>query len=177
MARLRLPRPPRLPTIPVPRDPPGWGRTELVASPRPLPFVAQMRERQPAGEIPAALRMRYPSMTKPEWAVWWGLLVNGLKPEIDFTYVATLMGSGASYYSTTDFLLPDHLIAIEVQGEFWHYGQGSNKQMHDRMRYVALAQQGYLLIFIDEDDALSRPQWVVREALAGRDHSKLTRRF
>ena len=38
-----------------------------------------------------------------------------------------------------------------------------------------LALEGITLIFIDEEDLLSRATWIVREALQFRDHSKIAR--
>lgn len=166
-----------LPQRHVPKEPPGWNRTELAIRQRAEAFTAQYREREPAGEPPEWWKVRYPGGTKPEWAVYWALLVLGKKPELDFIYQAIMLGLELSYYSTTDFLLPHDGIAIEVQGEYWHYGVGSEAQYHDILRFEALAKEGMQLIFIDEEDALERPIWIVREALAGRDHSKLKMRI
>jgi len=112
-------------------------------------------------------------MTLPEWAVWWGLLKNGRLPDVDFDYTSVLVGVGISYYSTIDFLLAKDKLGIEVQGEYWHYGLGSNKEYHDLQRYLYFQAQGIQVVFIDEEDALRDPVYYVAEALAYRDHSKI----
>ena len=63
-----------------------------------------------------------------------------------------------------------------MQGEFWHYSQGSDKQIADQLRAALLEQGGLEVIFIDEADALRDPQFYVKEALAHRDHSALSKR-
>lgn len=176
--RLRLPQVP-LPRLgQPPRNPPGWGRATVSLNPRKHPaFNAFRDDREPAGDPPPWWLARYPAGTKPEWAVWWGLTANDLEPDLDFTFQGNLPGAGVNYLTTTDYLVPFAAIAIEVQGSFWHYGQGSDKQFHDQMRAAALAKAGYQAIFIDEEDALSRPKHITAEALAGRDHSRLSRKF
>ena len=169
---LKLPSLPKLPG--AMREPPGWNRTELVLRKRPLPYVGTLKERLPAGdEVPGSMKARFPSMTLPEWAVWWGLLKNNRQPDTDFDYTSVLVGVGISYYSTIDFLLVKDLVGIEVQGEYWHYGLGSDKEYHDIQRYLYFQAQGIQVVFIDEEDALRDPVYYVAEALAYRDHSKM----
>jgi hypothetical protein len=158
-----------LPQVRVPsgsRNPSGWGPLSQGTRTRGLPGANTLRIQEPAGEPPAD----WPG-TRPEWAVQWGLQKNGLVDGLDFTYQARLPGVGSSYYSTIDFLVNDYFIGIEVQGKFWHYGQGSDKIMTDIFRVSAYAGQGIKVIFIDEPDALADPAFYVREALAGIDHS------
>jgi hypothetical protein len=52
----------------------------------------------------------------------------------------------------------------------------AEREFRDIERFQQLASYGIHLIFIDEEDALERPEYIVREALALRDHSKLARR-
>jgi hypothetical protein len=128
-----------------------------------------MKQPDPAGEPPKDWMG-----TKPEWSVFWGLQKNGLVEGIDFTYLARLPGVGAGYYSQVDFLMPYYFIGIEVQGKYWHYGQGTQKIMSDQMRVALFAGQGIEIIFIDEEDANSDPIYYVKEALRGIDHSHVT---
>jgi hypothetical protein len=128
-----------------------------------------MQRQEPAGDPPAD----WPG-TRPEWAVQWGLTRNGLVDGLDYTYQARLPGVGSSYYSTVDFLIETYSIAIEVQGKYWHMGQGSDKIFNDMFRVSAYARQGIKVIFIDEPDALEDPAYFVKEALEGNDHSHVS---
>lgn len=148
------------------RNPKGWGTISQGIRARGFPGAAAFRQQEPAGDPPPDWMG-----TRPEWAVQWGLERNGLVDGLDFTYLARLPGVGASYYSTVDFMVHDYNIGIEIQGKFWHYGQGSDKIMKDLFRINAFAGQGIKIIFIDEPDALSDPIYYVREALEGNDHS------
>jgi len=173
---LTLPEP-TLPALPsVPRNPPGWGRTEVAVRRRSLPFLNSFREQEPAGDPPGWWKAQYPGATRPEWAVWWGLERNGKQPNLDFVYRQVLMGLGVGYYSTVDFMLPRDNIALEVQGDYWHYFD-AERQYRDIERFNRLTNEGINLIFIDEEDALKRPIWIVQEALALRDHSRLKARM
>ena len=162
----------KLPQVKMPRvargsrNPPGWGSTEVSIRGRGFPGAAQFRPIEPAGDPPPEW-----TGTRPEWAIWWGLTKTGLQPGLDFTYLARLPGVGSGYYSTIDFLVPSYGIGIEVQGKYWHYGQGSDKIFKDMFRVNAFAGQGIKVIFIDEPDALTDPIYFVREALQGNDHS------
>jgi very-short-patch-repair endonuclease len=162
----------RLATV---RNPPGIRVYEVRTYTRPVGGTAVYKPVQPAGDIPPSIRERFPNMTKPEWAVWWGLVKNGKIPDEDFVYQNVLMGIGVSYYSTVDFLLQKEHLALEVQGVYWHYME-AEREFRDIERFQQLASYGIYLIFIDEEDALERPEYIVREALALRDHSKLSRR-
>jgi very-short-patch-repair endonuclease len=175
-SRGRVPKVP-LPPLPTLRNPPGINVRDIsVRTKTDFPGVGDYRELDPVGDVPPDIKGRFPNITKPEWGVWLGLLKNGLKPDLDFVYQNTLMGTGVSYYSTVDFMLPEWFIAIEVQGEFWHYFE-SERLFRDRERFQQLTNHGINLIFIDEEDALTRPKWIVQEALAMRDHSKLAKRI
>lgn len=169
---IRLPR-----TVSVPRNPKGWGTTRISLRARGIPATRGIyRPQEPAGDPPPAWQARYPVGTRPEWAVYWALQYRlGLEEGQDFYYQAKLPGVGSTYYSTVDFLVPDYSIGIEVQGKFWHYGQGTEKVFKDLFRVQAFAGQGFKVIFIDEPDALSNPVYYVEEALRGVDHSHVTR--
>lgn len=151
------------------KNPPGWGSINVSLRTAGFKGAGKLRREEPAGDPPPD----WPG-TRPEWAVQYGLIRNGLQDGLDFTYQARLPGVGAGYYSTVDFLIPDYTIGIEVQGKYWHYGQGSNKIYTDMFRVSAFAGQGIKIIFIDEPDALSDPVYYVKEALRGNDHSHIT---
>lgn len=165
-------RKPRLPGLP--REPRGWGRTEISVIPRGMKGLEQFEVQEPAGDPPPWWQRTYGG-TKPEWAVFWALLRLGYRPEDDFFVHATLPGVGRGFYSQVDFLLPDLRIAIEVSGIYWHYSLGTERQERDLFRQLYFAERGIQVVFIDEDDALRDPLYYVKEALEGRDHSKLRR--
>lgn len=166
---------PRLPGIP--EEPRGWGRTEVHVRPRGFEGAERFAPRTPAGEPPAWWKARYPTGTEPEWAIYWGLIQNGLKPDVDFFYQVVVPGVGSIYYSNLDFFVPDRRIGIEVQGIFWHYVLGSERQQRDITRAALFAREGIQVIYIDSDDAIANPVFYAREAIQGRDHSKLKRGF
>ena len=111
----------------------------------------------------------------PEYLVLAELVRLGKQPGVDFTYQSPLMGGRVEKGGVIlDFLLydpPD--LAINVQGEYWHYGLGPGVKARDLMARSQMAGQGITLIFIDEADILRDVRYYVREALQYRDHSKM----
>jgi hypothetical protein len=163
----------RIPRLPqIPRNPRGWGTTQVRIRARGIPGSNKFDQPEPAGDPPAWFKG-----TRPEWAIYWGLMQNGLQPEEDFVYLAKMPGYAESYYSTLDFLISDFHIGIEVQGEFWHYGQGSDKIAQDTLKRAFYAGLGLTIIGIDAQDALRAPKFYAAEALKGEDHSKMRMRM
>ena len=76
-----------------------------------------------------------------------------------------------------DFLFtnpPD--LGINVQGIYYHYQKypgGVEVKARDVLARASMAGQNITLIFIDDDDLMSDPQYYCREALNYRDHSRL----
>lgn len=162
MAGLKLPR------LSTPRAPKGYSIKDITLSTKPLTKLNTTKTAQePAGDPPGD----WPG-TRPEWAVYWGLQANGLQPNLDFYYQSRTPGVEVSYYSTLDFTIPAYQLGIEVQGTFWHYGQGTAKIQSDVLRRAAYAGIGITVIFIDEPDALRDPKYYTEEALHYRDHSQ-----
>lgn len=157
---------PRLSSLP--RNPKGWNTSEMTIRSEGWSGALDLRQREPAGDPPASWMG-----TRPEWAVNWALKRTGLEEGSDFIFEAMLPGVGTSYYSTVDFLIYGADIGIEVQGTFWHYGLGTDKEFHDFMRVSLFAEQGVKIIFIDEEDCLADPEYYVKQALQGIDHSDL----
>lgn len=119
----------------------------------------------------------YPDMppewrgTEPEWAIYWAFNAIGMKEGQAFEYL---------YYTPAtpngvDFYVYDQNLIIEIFGLYWHYQLGGFKLQSDFERQVRLEGMGFSYVVIDEDDAVRAPIWVLREALAGRDHSRLAR--
>ena len=112
----------------------------------------------------------------PEYLVYQSLIEKqGKQPGIDFTYQSALMGGRLDKGGVVlDFVFidpPD--LAINVQGEYYHYGKGSTVLQNDVIVRQQMAGDGINLIFIDEDDILNNVDYFVREALNYKDHSKL----
>ena len=164
-----LPRRPRLPKV---ERPPiftvAWaGLAQATAPAENITFVPP----QPAtGPFAVGLA------TKPEWYVNWGLQRNGKKNGLDYNYRGEVKFLPSLATATQlDFTMIDgSQIAIEVQGVHWHYELGFDKIAQDRIRRTELVSAGWQVIQIDEDDALRDPEYYVREALSGRDHSYST---
>jgi hypothetical protein len=155
---------------PVPKAPPGWNLTEVAAFSRTFPGAFRYEPQEPAGDPP----VDWPG-TRPEWAIYWAAKRLGFEENVTFFYLMRTWSVGKDYFSQLDFFFPEYRIGIEIQGTFWHYGQGTEKIAHDEMRRALYAQLDITVIFIDEDDALADPIYYLKEALAGRDHSRLGR--
>jgi hypothetical protein len=111
--------------------------------------------------------------TLPEWYVFWALTVRLKKEQgVDFSYRSeTGYNQGLSGSTQLDFEMHDGSgIAMEIQGDFFHYQQGTAKIVIDQVRAGYLSSQ-WTVINLDEDDVLRDPEYYVREALEGRDHS------
>ena len=112
----------------------------------------------------------------PEYIVFNTLLRIGLKPNVDFEFQARFAGGKIDRGGIViDFLFfnPPNL-AINVQGIYYHYEQGSVNIANDLLARQILAGQGISLIFLDEDDVMADPTFYVREALNGKDYSKFS---
>ena len=113
--------------------------------------------------------------SKPEWITFAVLQQLGKVLDTDFTYQSPLMGGRLDKGgAVVDFLFrnpPD--LAINVQGNYYHYGMGVETKTRDILARVQLATQGIILIFIDEDHLEDNPTYYIREALRYRDHSRL----
>ena len=160
-------RRPKLASVPNVKAPPHWALTGASARAYPIRELRRSEKREPAGNPPP-----WWQGTRPEWAVYWALTILGLKPGIDFEYRAHLPGGEFTKRGEVDFLVYSHLVAIEVQGIHWHYALGEEQLQRDALKRILVESRGFVLVAIDEDLALSSPLWVVREALAGRDHSR-----
>jgi hypothetical protein len=111
----------------------------------------------------------------PEWTTYVVLQELGKIPNEDFTYQSPLMGGRLDKGgSVVDFLFKDPPdLGINVQGNYYHYGMGTETTTRDILARVQLASLGIILIFIDENSLEDNPFYYVREALRYRDHSRL----
>ena len=119
--------------------------------------------------------------TLPEWAITWAL--NKLGHKDDYIFQANLLGGrdpskqGADSGSVADFYLPYLQLVIRVQGIYFHYEKGNTVIGLDQIRRLALEAKRFVVIDIDEDDALKNPIFYVKEALEFREHSKFREGF
>lgn len=115
--------------------------------------------------------------TQPELICYNWLQRIGLVPDVDFLFQTSVFGGRLDRGGlVVDFWFnnpPD--LAVAVQGEYFHYTLRGGTRFQDLMAREELALQGTTLVFIDEEDLLSRPEYIVREALEYRDHSKIAR--
>ena len=74
-----------------------------------------------------------------------------------------------------DFYLPGFNLSIQIQGEYWHYGS-SGQMAQAQLQRIELEGRGITMIYIDESDILRNPIWYVKQALAGRDFSRMAGR-
>jgi hypothetical protein len=128
-------------------------------------------QRRQIPEIPADFEG-----SMPEYIVFNSLLRLGLKPNVDFEFQARFAGGKIERGGLViDFLFknPPNL-AINVQGIYYHYEQGSANIANDLLAREILAGEGISLIFLDEDDIMSNPTFYVREALNFKDYSKFS---
>ena len=112
----------------------------------------------------------------PEFLVFNSLTTTfNLQQGVEFTYQSPLLGGRLEKGGVVlDFVFnepPD--LAINVQGEYYHYGMGSTISQNDVFIRAQMAGQGISLIFIDENDIYEDVDYYVRQALNYRDHSKL----
>ena len=112
----------------------------------------------------------------PEYVVFNQLLRFGLRPNQDFQFQARFAGGKIEKGGLViDFLFNNPPgLAINVQGVYYHYEQGSVNIANDLLAREILAGEGISLIFLDEDDIMNNPTFYVREALNFKDYSKFS---
>ena len=112
----------------------------------------------------------------PEYVVFNQLLRFGLRPNQDFQFQARFAGGKIEKGGLViDFLFNNPPgLAINVQGVYYHYEQGSVNIPNDLLAREILAGEGISLIFLDEDDIMNNPTFYVREALNFKDYSKFS---
>lgn len=76
--------------------------------------------------------------------------------------------------AVADFIIPSLNLVINIQGEYWHYGNPST-EVRDQLQAQAYVSAGYTYIRIDAEAALSNASFYVSEALRGVDHSRKAR--
>lgn len=155
MRGITLPKIPRKPSI---------GKGPKILQP------ALNKDESGPGEMPAWL-----NATKPEWYCFWALTKLGKVPGLDFDFQHNALGGRILLGGmVADFMLynPPNIV-INIHGFHWHYEFGRERIMKDRVQRANLSWQGLQVIAIDEDMILRNPMYYVKEALAGREHSRM----
>lgn len=170
--KVKLPRRPSLPK--AIKGGPIFGRGPLAL------YKALSKPEHVSGVPPKPEHGPLSLATLPEWSIYWALTERLKKvPNVDFTYREEIeFISSLALGAQLDFMMQDgSQIAIEVQGVYWHYEQGSQKIAEDEYRRALIANAGWKIVNIDEDDAVRDPLFYTREALEGREHAYRTGRF
>ena len=112
----------------------------------------------------------------PEFMVYRSLINTFNKiPGLDFSYQNERMGGRLDKGGLIlDFIFsnpPD--LAINIQGEYYHYGMGATFIQNDIIVRQQMAADGINLIFIDESDILEDVDYYLREAFNYKDHSQI----
>ena len=111
----------------------------------------------------------------PEYLVNEALIELGKEPDLDFFYQSPFAGGRMQKGGLViDFIFvnpPD--LAINVQGEYYHYEMGADIRARDLIARSMLAGDGITLIFIDESDVHKDAIGYTRDALRYRDRSRL----
>jgi len=113
--------------------------------------------------------------TAPELAVFTELIRLGKKPDVDFTFQASILGGQQQRGGLKlDFLFTNPPgLAISVTGVYFHFTLGGiDQRARDLVSREQLLGQGITLIFIEDDDIEKDVGFYVREALQFRDHSR-----
>ena len=145
-------------------------RFRLPRTPKRFPFPA------PTGDF----LKRHSAYSLPEWGCLLG--THATEPQRRARISTSRRHSLAAGDSMAAWLLTSRFTRtasqFSVLGEFWHHRRGSIVRQNDiqnRDRYEQY-RRGWRMIFIDEEHALKKPIYYVREALNGIEHSKFTRR-
>jgi len=107
----------------------------------------------------------------PEWFVYKTLLMLGYKDR--FSYQHPVGGGRLARGGTViDFFIPELNLAIMVQSVRYHYANFEQKA-NDTIIRAMLVSKGYRVIFIDEEDVMGNPGYIVEQALGGVDLSRV----
>lgn len=114
--------------------------------------------------------------SKPEWAIYWALTQLKLQEGVDFSYqVAWSGGRQERGGMVIDFYIWSLNLGISIQSVYYHYANTTDRGI-DEMNRAQAEAGGLTMVYIDEEDALRNPIYYAKEALAGRDYSRMTGR-
>jgi G:T-mismatch repair DNA endonuclease (very short patch repair protein) len=81
----------------------------------------------------------------------------------------TLGYHGEKGSTTSDFVIPYYGLIISIIGVYWH-GSSSSKAK-DMLQKILLARQGYIIIYITDEQTARNASYYVKQALNGNDLS------
>ena len=127
---------------------------------------------QQSPQAPLAAPDGFPG-TLPEFLVWAELTRRQIQFEFQSSQFGGRLEKGGLI---VDFIIPPDL-ALSVLGIFFHYSLGGTiSKAHDLLSREILGQQGFTLIFLDEDDILNDVRSLVDDAIQRIDRSRMARR-
>ena len=111
--------------------------------------------------------------TPTAFIVFKALVNAGKLPGKDFTYSPRTQGSRIPQGVEADFVFtnPPNL-AMQVHESIYEHHTGTEIRGTDIMARAQLAGQGISLVFLDHALLLHDPEWLIKEALQYRDHSR-----
>jgi len=102
-----------------------------------------------------------------EYYIWQAILRTGRVENLDFVFQSRLFGGRINTGgAVADFLIFSPRVGINVQSLYYH-GTTAQQRAHDELQRIAIEGDGLRLEYIQEDDAINRPDQAVREAIAG----------
>ena len=123
---------------------------------------------QPVERVPESWLERGGS--QPEYWIYRALYRAGYKEGpgfLGFRYQSKKFGGRLQRGGAiVDFEIFNPHVGINVQSNYFH-SRTTNQRAHDRIQRAELERNGFRLEFIDETEAVNRPDAAVREALAG----------
>ena len=98
-----------------------------------------------------------------EWMVAWWLR----RHKIEFQYQAGFLGGRRALGGqVADFVIPERMLILAPQGEYWHYAS-TEKRGRTLVGKLALQAQGWTVVFLLQRDLETRLDYVMREGLRG----------
>jgi|TARA_S200002703_G_C3624628_1_gene191806 hypothetical protein len=106
--------------------------------------------------------------SRPEYWIYRAIIRTGRLMEAgDFSYQAKQFGGRLTRGgAVVDFIIRSPYVGINVQSKYFH-NRTTNQRAHDRLQQASLEASGLRVEFIDEEEAINRPDAAVREAIAG----------
>jgi len=135
--------------------------TPEAAKPDNADFLARYAAWQASG---------HPSGSLPEYVVWEYLVTKkGWTPGFEFVYQSPVFGGKTQYGGfVTDFLIREGNMIWNVQGLHYHLTNTRDRAL-DLLIKAILSGRGYHVIFLWEDDILTRPDFTLEAALRGQE--------
>lgn len=98
-----------------------------------------------------------------EWRVFWWLT----REHVEFDFQSNLLGGRKMLGGqVADFIIysRDPALIVNVQGEYWHY-LGGRLSAEALLNKVALMNRGFDVVYVREDDVLSRLDYTMKQAM------------